>query len=179
MILPSRLFSLLCISILLSSCEFSCKLDQNKEIKAGKPKVQDGAILYNNIQLTPHIIKVNKAYLVFANGERVPEDNFVDFTNPVKLVLLVDKGWNSNEGRVKLGGSEKVMIEGGRTILDEKDLFESYKDGVSEEDAKIISLTVELSIKPGSPPATFIVSFRVWDKSGEGFVEGSYKLFSK
>lgn len=179
--LPSSLFVLFFLSVLLSSCDFQCKVnsDPKKEATGKMPEVKDGAILYNGIKLTTNHIKVKKAYLVFENGERVPEGNFIDFKTPVKLLILIDSGWVVQNGKVKLQGAEKVVMEGGRVILNEDDLFASYPDGVSEADSKIIGFTVTLTLPPNAPPTSFLVSFKAADKEGDGVIEGEYKLFSK
>jgi len=166
----------------LPSCEFNCKVGEIKEDKtnhAKSPVVKDGAIIYNGIQLSSVKIKISKAYLVFENGERVPGNNFVDFERPVKLLLIIDSGWVIQNSKAWLGASEKVVTEDGKTMLDEKDLFIAYREGISAEDSKIIGLTYTLEVKQGTPPASFTVFFKVWDKKGEGYIEGNYKMFSK
>jgi hypothetical protein len=166
------------ISFLLSSCEFSCKFGNDKEV-TGAAKVKDGARLYNNIELFPKGVKVSRAYLLLDNGERVPDDNFVDFKSPVKLQLLIDSGWVETNGRVLLGASEKIISETGIVLVDEPDLFQKYPEGITPEDARSIFLSASLKLKEGMPPTYFSVVFRVWDKNGNGSVEGNYKLYSK
>jgi hypothetical protein len=180
-----RFFSFLFLLAALSSCEVKCNVgevsaeNKTEQKENGKPVIKEGAILYNDIELETNKISVNKAYLVFKNGDRVPDGNFVDFKSPVKLILVIDRGWVTLNGKAKLGASEKVETDDKKVILDEEDLFIKYTDGISPEDAKIIGLTVALQLKENSPPATFIVKFRVWDKNGGGYVAGSYKLYSK
>jgi len=176
-----KLFSFLFIvslSISLSSCEFSCSVGKKDEV-TGTAEVKDGARVYNNIQLNSTGVKVDKAYLLFDNGQRVPDDNFVDFNGPVKMQILIDSGWVEENGKVLLGASEKIITEKGEVLLEEADLFEKYPDGISAEDSKSIYLSATVKLKEGIPPTSFTVSFRVWDKKGSGFVEGSYKLYSK
>jgi hypothetical protein len=169
--------------LLLQSCEFSCSVGDKSEKKLNiqnKPVNQDGTMLYNGIELTVKDLKISKAYLVFDNGEKVPGDNFVDFESPVKLILQIDSGWMEINDRVWLDASEKVIQEGGKILLDEKDLFSNYQDdGITAEDAKVIGLKVKLTVKRRSPPTHFTVNFRVADKKGKGYVEGGYKLYSK
>ncbi len=179
------LYLLLLISFFVSSCEFSCSVG-NKEETIDPPQKtfqtpvhQDGAVVYNGIDLKTSGIKLKKAYLVTKDGEKVPDDNFIDFKQPVKLLLIIDSGWHVTDKKVKLTASERVLSENGDMILNKTDLFESMPDGVDAEDAKIIGLTVTLSLKEGSPPTFFTIHFRVSDKVGYGFIEGSYKLYSK
>lgn len=172
------LLYLFCISLSLSSCEFNCSIGKDKEV-TGAAKVKEGARIYNNIELTSSGVKLDKAYLIFDNGERVPDDNFVDFKSPVKMQLLVDSGWVETNGKVHLGAAEKITTESGKIIVEEADLFQKYTDGISAEDARSIFLSAILELKEGMPPTSFTVSFRVWDKNGVGSIEGSYKLYSK
>jgi len=172
------LLLVVCISFFLSSCEFNCSIGKDKEV-TGTAKLKDGARVYNNIELTANGVKVDKAYLIFDNGERVPDDNFVDFKNPVKLQILVDSGWVEESGKVMLGASEMITTETGKILVEEADLFQKYPEGIPAKDAGSIYLTAILTVKEGVPPTSFTVSFRVWDKNGNGFIEGSYKLYSK
>jgi hypothetical protein len=175
----AHFLGLCCAMLLLQSCEFSCSVGGKKgEIKA--PVMSGSTRIYNGIQLRSNRLKIDKAYLVFEDGERVPADNFVDFSQPVKLILLIDSGWTIRDNKSFLGASEKLTTEGGELILDEKDLFaQAYSDGVSAKDAKLIGLTATLHMKKNAPPTSFKIDFRVWDKEGEAFAEGSYTLFSK
>ena len=181
---PYRLLiPLLALILFISSCEFQCKvgsMDENQQkTKATGPVKIGNALVYNNIQITSNKLALNKAYLVFENGERVPNDNFVEFSSPIKLLLLIDSGWTVNNMKVKLGASEKVTNENGVTELEQQDLFADYPEGVSAEDARIIGLTISIKMNPGAPPTWFKVNFRVWDKNSDGYIEGHYKLFSK
>jgi hypothetical protein len=164
----------------LEACEFSCQLGSRDEkpTSAVKP-VQ--ARTRNGIALKTNVIDVEKAYLLFEDGSAVPEDNVVDFSQAIKLLLVIEKGWVEKNNKVSLGSAEKIVVEGGEILLDEKDLFAiSYPEGMDPAAAKRISLTA--SIRPGReirPLTDFLISFRVWDKNGDGFVEGSYKLYAK
>lgn len=174
---------LLALMFFVSSCEFRCKVgsidEKEQGAKVAGPVKIGNALVYNNIQITSKKLKLNKAYLVFKNGDRVPNDNIVDFTSPIKLLLLIDSGWTVNNTKVQLGGSEKITNENGGTELEEADLFAGFPEGVSEEDARIIGLTVSMKLRTGAPPTSFKVNFRVWDKNSDGYIEGNYKLFSK
>lgn len=168
------------ISLFLQSCEFNCSIG-NKEDKRRTTVSKTRDRIYNGITLQTNSVKVDKAYLVFEDGENVPDDNIVDFTQPVRLVLSVDKGWTEQNNKVKLGASEKIMTETGQVLLDEKDLFKiKYPDGMSAADSRSIALSASILLKEKIKPLTaFIVSFRIWDKNGNGFIQGSYHLYSK
>lgn len=167
-----------CLSLLLSSCEFNCSIGKKEEVK-GSAKVKEGARVYNNIQLTTNGVKVDKAFLLLANGQRVPDDNFVDFNGTVKMQIYIDSGWTVENGKVRLGASEKIIAENGDILVDEPDMFQKYADGLSVEDAKSMYLSAILEQKKDAPPTSVTVAFKIWDKMGTGFVEGTYQLFSR
>lgn len=166
------------VPVFLSSCEFSCSVGQKDEPK-GAAVVKEGTRIYNNISLQTTGVKVNKAWLIFDNGDRVPDDNFVDFKQPVRIQFSIDSGWVEKNGRVLLGASETITDEKGRIVLQEDDLFQSYPEGISAANAKVIYLSASLTLKENASPASFTVSFRVWDKNGDGTIKGSYQLHSR
>jgi hypothetical protein len=164
----------------LQSCEFNCSVgDKKNEEEKGAAVVKDGARIYNNIELNFTGVKISKAFLLLANGKRVPDDNFVDFKSPVKMQLAIDSGWVEQNGKVLLGASEKIITEEGAVLVNEQDLFQKYPDGVSVADSKSIYLSATVKLKEGAAPTFFTVSFRIWDKQGNGNIEGNYKLYSK
>jgi hypothetical protein len=177
------LYFLLVVS-LLPSCELRCNVgeqNEKKERQANSPVVKYGGntVIYNGIELEAHLVKVRKAYLVFNDGKRVPDNNVVDFSKPVKMVVFVDSGWTEHENKVMLGASEKVTTDDGRVLLSEKDLFaKSYTGSISAEDARIISLTVTLALTNSSDPGFVTISFTIWDKKGTGYVRGQYRLYT-
>ncbi len=166
-----------CCVVFFSSCEFSCSIgDKSSEKKISY--TSDEPRIYNNIKLKATKLKIEKAYLIFDNGNAVPENNAVDFKNPVKMQVKIDSGWVSRDGKVMIGASEKIVTEDGTVLLDEPDLF-AANTGVSPEDAKSLRLTASIHVREGSPPTSFTIFFNIWDKNGEGTMEGSYKLYSK
>lgn len=171
------------ISTVLNSCEFHCSVGSNEEKekkaqKAVEPYHQDGATIYNGIELTTHKVKLNKAFLIYENGDKVPDDNFIDFKDAVTLVLQIDSGWTVIGDRCWLGASEKVISETGKVIGEKNDMIADLAEGYPAEDAKIIRLSMGVNVTSGSP-TYFTIPFRLWDKKGEGYIEGSYKLYSK
>ena len=169
---------LFCVCFVLPSCEFSCSVG-NKDEPKGTAVIKDGTRIYNQIDLQSNRVKLDKAYLLFDNGDRVPDDNFVDFKRPVRLHLLIDSGWVEQNGKVMLGAAETITAENGRAVLQEEDLFEKYPSGIPAADAKAIYLSAALQLKEGALPTSFTVSFNIWDKNGDGFIKGSYKLYSR
>ena len=166
------------VCFILPSCEFNCSIG-NKDEPGGTAVVKNGTRIYNQIDLQTNGVKVDKAYLIFDNGKRVPDDNFVDFKKPVRLQLKIKSGWVEENGKVMLGAAETITAENGTIVLKEEDLFEKYPSGISAADAKAIYLSAALSLKEGASPTSFTVSFNIWDKNGDGFIKGSYKLYSR
>lgn len=171
--------ALLLVATLLQSCEFSCSVGNKPDKVEGKAVVQNGARLYNDITATATTLKLSRAYLQFKNGDPVPEGNLTDFTQPVVLHLEIDGGWKVDNGKVAIGAGEKLVAEDGTVLLNEADLFEGDKgNNISESDARFIQLTARFNTKENTRPKVFTVYFRVWDKNGDGVIEGSYKLYS-
>ena len=175
----SGLAFMLSMLALLSSCTSSDqKKDKTVSQRTHDPVNQDGAMLYNGISLTWHNVKISKAYLVFNNNDSVPADNIIDFTSPVRAMIQVDSGWVEENGRVFLDASEKITTESGRVIAEQQDLYkDAYPDGVDAETAKKIWLMAD--IHPARSSISFDVAFSVRDKKGAGYIEGSYKLYTK
>ena len=168
------------LAFLLSSCQFECSVGNNGKEPAGKAKVQNDTRVYNEIKVNSYKAKLKRAYLVFEDGSRVPDDNFVDFSQPVKLILDINDGWVEEGGKVFLGASEKIITESGDVLLDAQDLFQDYTEqGIPVADARKVSIKATIRLRENVPPTSFSVQFRVWDKKGDGYIEGSYMLFSK
>ena len=182
-----HLFQSLCfvlMVLLLPSCEFKCNVgassDKDERGKKGSVVKQiGGAVVYNGIELESHEVKVRKAYLMFANGERVPADNVIDFKQPVKLFIAIDSGWIEYENKVWLGALERVTTDDGNLIMYEKDLFkDKYPDGISPKDARDLALSVSVSLEKNSGPGFVTISFTIWDKKGVGYIRGQYRLYT-
>lgn len=177
----STITFLFLVTIFLQSCEFNCSVG-DKADKPGTAVVKDGVRITNDIELQADGVTVEKAYLVFEDGTAVPEGNITDFSQPVRLTMVIEDGWKvDSNGRVWLGASEKIEVETGEVLLDEQDLFAKKNDqSISEKEAGRITLTATITLgKKIKPLTTFYVYFHVWDKIGKGFVQGRYKLFSK
>jgi hypothetical protein len=168
------------LAFTLSSCQFECSVGDNKKEPEGKAKVQDDTRVYNDIKVKSYKAKLKRAYLQFEDGTRVPDDNFVNFSQPVNLILDMDGGWVVEGGKVFLGASEKIIGENGQVLVDAEDLFSAYtNDGISATDAKRVNIEAAIQLRENAPPTSFSVQFRVWDKKSDGYIEGSYMLFSK
>jgi len=143
-------------------------------------QIKGGASGYNDIILKSNGVKVEKGLIQFGDGDPVPDANVVEFNQPVKLVMSISEGWQDKNGMANLGVWEKISTENGRVLLDEPDLFAKYETGMPMADANRLTIIAKIILKTTVPPlTTFYVSFRVWDKNSDQFVEGSYKLYSK
>ena len=128
----------------------------------------------NDIELQSKGLKVSQAFLVYDDGKLVPEDNSTNVGQPVNLRLIIEDGWQQKDGKVFVGASERIESSEGDVLLDEKDLFQNISS-VRPEEAQYITLTANIS-KLNRLYDYFLVTFRVWDKNGDGEVTGSYKL---
>ena len=73
---------------------------------------------------------------------------------------------------------ERITTNDGKQLLDQKNLFSDYADGLSSEDAKTISVSARITAIDKLYDY-FTVTFRVWDKLSQHDVAGSYKLYLK
>lgn len=145
-----------------------------------KKSVKVSPDLRNHIDLQTTGVSVREAFLFTPDGNRLPDDNRVTFDGtPVKLQLYIDDGWVEKNGSCQLGASERIVADDGSEILDEKDLFSKYTNGITASDAKKIQLSAAIQQKEGAEPFTVTVYFRVWDKQGTGAINGSFQLHSK
>lgn len=166
------IFSLLAASILLSSCEVSVKTKDAPAAGGGSSKIKNG------IEFTAKGLTVEQAFLLYEDGTLVPPENTAAVNQKVILRMIVS-GWKEKDGKVFLSGGEKVETNEGGVVLDEPNLFGAYKDGLSPEDAKFISINVVIT-KVDRLYDYYKVNFFLKDESeGGGLVEGYYKLYIK
>lgn len=155
------------VVMILSACEFSIK----------QPKEENrGTKIRNGITIKQNGIKVEQAFLLFEDGNLVPKENKVKLNQTVKL-RLITSGWKEKNGRVFISGTEIVETSEGDVLLNEKDLFKNYKEGLSIEDAKYITLDVVIT-RIDKLYDYFRVSFQLKDQTEpQNAVEGYYKLY--
>ena len=158
------------VFLLAILCIFSCK-EKNKKNDQPKPDNPYG----NGITLQSKNIQVKKAYLRFVDGTIVPENNKVAVGQAVDIWLVVD-GWKQEDGKSYLGVSEKIESSNKQHIFEQSDMLATHPEGVSAEDAKLINVRAVINTLDKHYDY-FLVSFRVWDKKGDGEITGSYKLY--
>jgi hypothetical protein len=148
---------------------FSCK-NQSKKVEPTGPKSPYG----NGVSIQTKNIQLKKAYLRFVDGKEVPQDNKVAIGQPVDMWLEID-GWKQEQGRSYLGVSEKIVSSGMEHVFEEPDMMATHPEGASAEDAKLINIRAVVNTMDKQYDY-FLVTFRVWDKKGDGEISGSYKL---
>ena len=158
--------------ILFCSCEFTVK----QEPSADNKPVSKGSKIRNGIELkTTGDLKVSQAFLLFEDGSLVPSSNEAKVNQEVNLRLIIEGGFTQTNGMVEIGASERIETSTGQVLLDEKDLFSNLGE---IEAARAEALTLKAVItRLDKLYDYFLVSFRVWDKKGNGEVTGSYKLY--
>lgn len=160
--------------LLLGSCKSPTEDKTSNE--PGTAATSTSSKIRNGIELnTKGNMKVSQAFLLYDDGTLVPATNSTSVNQPVKLRLIIEKGFTESNGNVEIGASEKIETNTGQVVLDEKDLF---KDLGEVEASRAQTLTLNAVITSLDKLYDyFVVSFRVWDKKGSGEVTGSYKLY--
>jgi predicted pyridoxine 5'-phosphate oxidase superfamily flavin-nucleotide-binding protein len=152
--------------IILPSCELSVKRTDSSV----KSKIRNG------ISHPGKRDKCGAAFLITDDDNLLPEDNKIKVNQKVRLRLIAT-GWTEKDGRIFLDAAEKVETSDGSVVLNQKDLFREYQDGLSPEDAKLITLSVVIT-QIDKLYDYYRVLFQVKDKSDEQkSVEGSYKFY--
>lgn len=157
----------------LTACEFSTKIgnptaDHLETVSKSEQKIRN----FIQIEETGGV-KVESAFLMLENGELISDQNIIKPDEPFKLVLKIS-GWKAEDGKVQVGAIEQVH-DGNRPIpLEGDDLF-AGSNGLSEEDAQVISL------KNGIPAASAVyevyqTDFKVWNKNADQQILGSYRF---
>lgn len=163
---PAIIFFLSCNN----SPESRPSVEQNTETKKTSSKIRNGIELN-----TKGNLDVSQAFLLFNDGSLVPSSNEAKVNQEVNLRLIIDKGFAENNGLVEIGASERIETNTGELLLDEKDLFANL-GAIEAERAKMLTLKAVIT-RLDKLYDYFLVSFRVWDKKGNGEVTGSYKLY--
>lgn len=167
------------IFVSVASCNNSGQSNAKTEGEGSKSQSLSTASqnIRNDVSVKGDGLTVQQAFLMFEDGRLVPQDNKVEVGQQVNLRLII-AGWETKNGKVLLDASEKITTDDGQVILDEKDLFAAYPDGVDAAAAGVITLSAVIT-RVDKLFKYFEVSFRVWDKAGSDNITGSYKLYLK
>jgi len=120
-------------------------------------------------------MKVSRAFLSHEDGRLLTKANKAALGEAVYLNLLIDKGWKIEDGTVSLDATEKIFTDKGETVLNAPNLFKTMP---LVDESKAANIYLKATITKTRPDIDyFLVTYRVWDKRGEGEVKGSYKLY--
>lgn len=164
-----------------SSATETKKEDQGTEKTTGKdddsnsPATAKKAEYLSDVDITETGgLKVTRAFVSSVAGD-VFTGEVTAWANEKRILNLSMEGFKVVDGRSYVGIAEKITSSEGTEVLDVADLFEQYTStGISEDDAHHLRLSATLTEGLNSPYYT--VSFRIWDKKGEGVVTGSYRI---
>jgi hypothetical protein len=134
-----------------------------------------GGNIRNGIELRTNGVLVQQAFLTHEDGSSVDESNTTTLNKKIKINFVV-QGWREQNGQVALEANEKVITSDGDVIMDEKELFS--KGGMktlSPVDAQFPRLTVEVNGRR-KLHEYYLVSFKIWNKGTDQWIEGEYKF---
>lgn len=160
--------------LVFAACTFTVeKKDGSEESAADKPT---SSKIRNGIELnTKGNMNVSQAFLLYEDGSLVPHTNQAKINQTVNLRLIIDDGFKETNGKVQIGAAEKIETSNGDVLLDEKDLFANLGE-VEARPTQLLTLKAVIT-QIDKLYDYFLVSFKVWDKNGNGEVTGSYKLY--
>jgi len=148
------------------------------EVKVNTPTTEgSGGKIRNGIQLKENGLIAEQAFLLFEDGKLMPPGNKIDVGQWVGLRLILN-GWQKKDGKVFVDAEEQITTNDGKQLLDQKNLFKEYADGLTSEDAKALTLSARITAIDKLYDY-FTVTFRVWDKQSHNEISGSYKLYLK
>jgi len=163
------LFLIWLLTITFTSCEFSVKTDK----KADEKNISK---IRNGIEIQSKGIKVEQAFLLFEDGNLIPEGNKVKVNQKVRL-RIVCSGWKAINGKVFLSGAEIVETSEGDVILNDSTLLKDYTDGIALSDAEYLTMHVVIN-QITKLYDYYKVIFRLSDLNDkQNVVEGFYKLY--
>ncbi len=123
-------------------------------------------------------LKVTRAFVSSVDGNVFSKEVTAGADEKVILNLNLD-GFKVEDGKSFIGAAEKITAADGTVILNAEDLFSKYTvSGINADDAKMVRLSAVVTGNVNSSPY-YIVSFRVWDKKGDGEAAGSYRILPK
>src|SRR6476620_12064386 len=190
-------YSWLLLSILLASCNNTKneKADTSSETKktvqasskeennparnvnddAAEATTKSDAGILNNISLHESGgLKVAQAFLTFEDGKLLPKTNETSVGTPVYLNLLIERGWEVQNGKASIDATEIIATHDGEIVLNAPNLFKSNPT-MNATDASRILLKANIT-RTRPDIRYFVVNYSVWDKWSDAEVKGRYKL---
>jgi hypothetical protein len=120
-------------------------------------------------------LEIARAFLAYENGSLLQPGNTVLLGDVVCLNLVIKQGWVAENGFVSIGATQTLITKNGAPVLSSSDLFAGTP---KIEESKASHLQLKTTITKGLPDAgSFVVNYRVWDKTGDGEVTGNYRLY--
>ncbi len=119
-------------------------------------------------------LSLEDAYLTIDNDEL--KTNEVQYGKRVNIVLTGIKGYELDNGKVKIGCKIVVNNNEGEAVLSEDDAFSaSYAGGLAPEDAEVLSTALTVG-KPLEIGNEYTWKSLFWDKNGKGTINTEIKI---
>jgi hypothetical protein len=153
-------FFLIAFTITVNSCKQPVKND----------KIKNGIEVYENG------LNVEQAFLTNGDSTEIGDDNKVHVGERVCLRMII-KGWKEDKGKVFMDASQTVTTSAGDTLTSSPSLFGiTLIYGTVPEGADHVLLYQTIG-RLNKPVDYILISFKVWDKSTNKSVHGSYKVY--
>ena len=164
---------LIILLLVLSACEV--KVSTGTGTDKAEVAARNTAKIRNAIDVsTTGYIKVEQAFLTYAdNGSFVSDSNVTTINRPVKLNLIVS-GWKGTDGKVSIDAAQKITTNEGGVVLDEKDMFKD-SNPVSEKDAGYLSFQCVIT-SINKLFDYFLVEVIARNKDADQQVKASFKM---
>ena len=169
--MKNKLLLTLSVICVLSLC--ACNIEVKKDNKA---EASSNSKIRNGIELKEDGLKVEQAFLLKDDGTLIDDNNKTQVSERISLRLIIH-GWELKDDKVFPDASEKLSTSTGQVLIDQNSLFAaSTPDGTTLENAGVITLYATIS-RVDKLYDYFLVSFKVWDRTSNKSVSGSYKLY--
>ncbi len=120
------------------------------------------------------VLSLEDVYLTVDNDEL--KTNEIEYGKKVNIVLTGVKGFELDEGKVKIGCKIVVNNNEGKTVLSADDAFAaSYEGGLDPEDAEVLSTGLTIG-KPLEIGKEYTWKSLFWDKNGKGTITTEIKI---
>jgi len=144
-------------------------------INACKQPVKNDKIK-NGIEIYEDGLHVEQAFLTNGDAFYVSDDNKVQVGERVCLRMIIE-GWKEDKGKVFMDASQTVTTSSGDTLTTNPSLFGiKLLYGTVAQGADHVLLYQAIG-RLKNPSDHIIISFKVWDKTTNKSVHGSYKLY--
>ncbi len=152
-------FLVIIIACSINSCKQQSK---NEKIKNGIEIREDG-------------LHVESAFLTKSDSSAINNDNKVQPGELICLRMIIN-GWEEKEGKIFMDASQKVITNSGKTLAINPSIFGiKLIYGTVPSGADHVLLYQKIGEVDKSVDYV-LISFKVWDKTSNKSVTGSYKL---